>query len=136
MPARALIEDAPDCRIIDFLHGLASAAHEQLSRVLASGERAADERVERIDAVNQAGVHQEVQGPVNRRRRGSTTGPIQLVEDIVGLDRFMTTPHDFQYASPGRRQAETPVPAVVLCIGKGICDAGRMIMICVSGAFS
>ena len=67
---RAALQDAPDRRIVDFGHGLASAADQQLGGMLAASQRTAHEGIEGVDAVDQAGAGEEIQRPVDRRRSG------------------------------------------------------------------
>ncbi len=129
----SLVEDASDSRVIDLGDGFAAAADQQLRGVFPSGPRAADEGIERVDTVHQAGFHQEVERPIDRGRRGPSAGPVELIQYVVCLHGLMAAPHDFEHPTPGRCEAQPALPAQPFGIGHGIGNAGRMIVVEVTG---
>ena len=67
--------------------------------MVAVGLWAADEGVEGFEAVDQAVLHQEIEGAVDRRRRRAAAVALQLLEQLIGADRRMAAPDQLQHAA-------------------------------------
>ncbi|VFT48114.1 Uncharacterised protein [Pseudomonas aeruginosa] len=95
-------DDGPaDIRLFQLDRGVAGAADEELALVAVLRVVAADECVERGDAVHQAVLLEEVQRAVDGRRRGAAAvGFAEHREDIVGPQRLVALPDQFQHAPP------------------------------------
>ena len=98
--------------------------------------RATDKGVKGLDAVHESGLNQKIQRPVNCRRRRFLAITTQIIEYVVGLDRLVPAPDDFEYpvSDAGKTQALRPAPrlgilecvgyaprVVVLAVFKGVC---------------
>ena len=90
---------------------------------------AADEGVERGDAVHQAVFQEEVEGAVHRGRRGAAA--ILLAEhgeNVVGAQRLVALPHQFQHAAAQRGQAQALAGAQGVGFGQGAVHAMGVIV--------
>jgi hypothetical protein len=95
---RALADRVGDSAIVD-LGGRASApADQELHRMAGAGLRAADERIERLDAVHEAALQQEFERPVDGGRGPGAAVALEVVEDRIGADQLMAGPHQHQHA--------------------------------------
>ena len=70
-----------------------------------AGIAAAHIGIQRFYLVHQALRPQEIQHPVNGRRRGRAMLIAQFLQNIIGLDRLMAPPDQFQHALPEPREA-------------------------------
>ena len=67
---------------------------------------AGEERVAAFDAMNEAVLHEEIQRPIDRDRRGPATGLIgQQVDQLVSADRPVRAGERVQHTLPSRRHA-------------------------------
>ena len=93
------------------------------------GMVAADEGVERGNAVHQVVVEQKIQGAVDRWRRSATAIFFaQDRKDVVGTQRLVTLPDQFQHATAQRGQAQTLSGAQRIGFGEGRMHAMGVIM--------
>lgn len=89
----------------------------------------AEKSVHGFDFVHQAGLGQEVQRPVDRRRFGFGVLLSVAIQQIVGADGFMTGADQFQNASPGRRQADITLFADGFGRSQGLFNAVAVIVL-------
>ena len=89
---------------------------------------ATDVGVLRTDAMDQALGEQEIQRPVNGRRRWPPAVTCQLLEDLVGAARTMAAPDQFEYPAPSWGQAQSLLSAVALGAVERLPDAMAMIV--------
>jgi hypothetical protein len=98
---------------------VALAADQELALVRVLGVAAADEGVERGDAVHQAVFQQEVQRAVHgRRRRAAAVLLAEHGEDVVGAQRLVALPHQLQHAAAQGGQAQALAGAQRVGLGQ------------------
>ena len=90
----------------------ASGADVELGGAVIMGMAAADEGVERLDLVDESGGHQEVEGPVDRRRLGRARPRLQGFEQVIGLYRPVRFKHEFEHPSADRGELLASLEAV------------------------
>ena len=73
--------------------------------------RTADKRIQRIEPMHQASIDQEVQSAVHLGRGRGASLLVQDFKDVVGTDRFVAIPDQFQYTTPNRRKTQTALIA-------------------------
>jgi len=86
-----------DVAIIEFRDRPAFPANQKLTRMWIARIGTTDKRIERIQAVDEVCLDQEIQRPVDCRRRDLPTSAIEAVQDIVGTDRLVAGPDQLQY---------------------------------------
>ena len=98
---RPACHGAPNARIGYLRRRPAFAADEELTGVRRAWPRAADIGVSRLDAVNETVFEQELQRPIDRRRRDRTPAPAppQAVENLIRPDRLVTAPNEFEHTA-------------------------------------
>ena len=92
------------CSIVQFCHYPTICTDQELPLVIARGLAAANIGVQGFELVYQAGLLQEVQGSVYRRRGRTIMGFGQFSQQIVGLDWFVAGPDQLKnFASQGSK---------------------------------
>lgn len=81
---------------------MALSANQELCDVRTRRFIAADECIERVDAVHQPGLDQKFEGTIDGRRRRLVPFFGEFGEDLVGTDRFMCSPDDFENSPSDR----------------------------------
>src|SRR5690606_2515021 len=74
-------------------------------------EVTADEGVDRFELVDEAVFEKEIECPVDRRRSRQSGPVLQVVEQVVGLDRDARLGNQFEHAQPDGREAQTALRA-------------------------
>ena len=108
---------------LHFLGVAAVGADQEEAAVGLAGMVAADKGIHALDTVDQAVLDQEVERPVDRRRRRAEFLAAQAVEQGVGADRLVPGPDQFENPPPQRRKAQAFGGAQLLRRGKRILDA-------------
>lgn len=93
------------------------------------GIPAADEGIQRVQPVHETRIHEEVQRPVNGGRCRAAALAAHRVQDIVGPDRLMARPDEFEHAAAARRQSEAAFETETLRILQRLRDAVPMVVI-------
>lgn len=90
---------------------------------------AANEGVERGDAVHQAVFQQEIQRAVHGRRRGAAAVLLaEHGENVVGAQRLVALPHQFQHPAAQRGQAQAFLGAQGIGLGQSAVHAMRVVV--------
>ncbi len=126
--AAAVGERALQRRVVDLDDAVALAADEELADVLAARRVAADEGVQRIDAVHEPGFDQELERAVHGGWCGLVAFLGELGEDVIRADGFVRAPDDLEHALAHRRELEAARGADFFGRADGTADAGGMIM--------
>ena len=92
-----------------------------------AGCAAADIGVERLDAVNESVLAQEIKRTVDGRRRGAAALAAQTFKQVICADRPVLLPDQFQHPPP-RRQAQAPCPADFFRSPHGGADAVAVVV--------
>jgi hypothetical protein len=108
-----------DSRVINLGGCPTLAANQQLGTMVALLVRTADKSIQRFNTVNESGANQEVECPVDCRRRCLLTITAKFIEYVVGLDRFVTTPDDLEYSVSDTGESQTLSPASCLGVLEG-----------------
>lgn len=66
----------------------------------------ADERVDRFELVDETVLKQEVERPIDRWRRGHTGAVLEMIEQVIGLDRNRCFGDELQHAQANRGEAQ------------------------------
>ena len=104
--ARLLSKCASQNSVLDLGHSPAITAHQELPAVLIFGAVTSQERIQRIQAMYESGLLQELQGAVNGGRGGFLTVFSQLRENLIGADRLVLPPHDLKDTPSQRGQVD------------------------------
>ena len=110
-PVGLLGHDRVDIGIVQLDNRAAAPADQELAGMGSRRVGAADVGVERVEPVNETGLDQEIERPVDGRWRGRLTLPTQLVENVVGTDRLVTVPDEGQHPAPQFREAQAAFAA-------------------------
>lgn len=94
--------------IVDLGDPATLAADQELAAVLGFRAITTQERVQGIEAMDEACVLEEFQGAVNSGRGGFFAVFRQLRQDFIGADRLMLAPDDFKDAPSQRGQVYLP----------------------------
>lgn len=105
----------------DLVDVLAGPAYQQRPGVIVIGPGAANEGIERIEAMGETGADEKVEGPVHRHRCRHPVATRQLAEDLVGADGLMAAPDDLEDLAAGRSQGQAALLAHPL--GRAQCFA-------------
>jgi hypothetical protein len=116
-----LFDQFVDVSVVELGDRAAFPAYEKLARVGVSRVRAADECIDRIQAMNQIRFDEKVQRAINCRRRRFFPLIVDALQNIVGTDRRMTIPDELQDAAAYARKSQSLPPAQTL----GSLDSGR-----------
>ena len=95
----------------------------------ALGIAAADIGIEGFDAMDQAGIEQELERPVHRGRRRPAAPGAEPVEDVVGADRTVTPPHHLEHPAAQRGQPRPALLAHHRRRRQRVIDAGIVVVI-------
>ena len=115
-------------RIVEFRCDAARSANQKLAGMDRLGTGAADEGTLRLDAVNETLLQEEVERPVNRRRRRRPAAAAKASQNLIGADRLMASPDEFENA-PSRFRQRQPAPGAELGSARNcIFHAGAVIM--------
>lgn len=117
-----------DVAIIQFRDRPAFPANQKLSGVWAARVRAANECVEGIQAMDQVGLDQEIQRPIDCRWRHFAASTIQAIKDIVRTNRLVTVPDQLQYPPALFREAKPALTADLYGRRYGLCHAVLVIV--------
>lgn len=118
-----------DGRVLQLDRRMAQAADQELALMRVSGVIAAREGVERGNPMHQSVFQEEIQRTVNRwRGRTAAVFITQHREDVVGTQRFVALPDQFQHATAQGGQAQTLFGAQRIGFGKGRMYAVRVVM--------
>src|SRR5699024_11128067 len=90
---------------------------------------AADEGILRFDLVYQTSFEQEIQRPVDRRRRRTMPFATDGRQQIISLGRAMVCPQQFEYTPPNGRQAQPTLGTGQLGLFQGIADTDPMVVL-------
>ena len=107
---------------------MAFSAHQKLRNVYSGRFVAADEGVDRIDAVHEPGIDEKFERAINRGRRRFVALLGELGEDVVGADRRMCAPDDLENAAPDWRELETTLRTHISGGTYRLIDAGGVIV--------
>jgi hypothetical protein len=99
--------------------------------MMGAGMGAADKRIQRRDAVNKAILLEEIQRPVNRRRRGVMAIPGKHGQNIVSTQGAMGLPDQLKHPFTGGGQAGIPALADAAGVCQCIGNAGIVIVLAV-----
>ena len=97
--------------ITDFQRARASIANQEWNLVRLTRMVAAYERVDRLKFVDEAVLQQKIQRAIDRRRRGDARTVLEMIEQIVGLDRNRGLCDQFEYAKANRGEAQSSLTA-------------------------
>src|SRR5690606_20989692 len=104
--------------------GVAAAADQELPLVWMFRMAAADEGVERSDAMDQAVLQQEIQRPVHRGRRSAAAILLaQYGQDVIGAQRLVALPDQLQHALAQCGEAHALARAERIGLGQRAADA-------------
>jgi len=93
---------------------LAFIADQELALMRFGGVEATDEGAERLEPVNEVVFEQKIERPVDRRRRRVGLLGLELIEQIVGLDRPVGFEHQLEHPPPRRRQTQPALTTTLL----------------------
>lgn len=79
--------------------------------------------------MDQTVFEEEIESPVHRRRRGGAALLAQGIEDVIGADRLMSGPNQFEDAATDLREADAVVAAYDRRPVEGLIDAPVVVMI-------
>lgn len=82
-------------------------ADEELRDMRLQRRIATHERIQRIDAMDEAGVDEKLERAVHGRRRGFIPFFGEFGEDLIRADRFVRAPDDLEYAASHWREVQT-----------------------------
>jgi len=125
-----------DFTVVQFRHRPAIPANQELSGMWAARVRAPNERIEGIQAMDQVGLDQEIERPVNCRWCYLPASAIQAVKNIVSTDRFVAVPDQFQDPPALFRKAKSPLAADLHSRRNGLRHAVRVIVLFTRKLFS
>jgi hypothetical protein len=108
---RLLSDQSVYLGIIEFCDRPALTADEELSRMRTARVAAANESVQGIQAMHQVCLDQELQCPIHSRRRGSSSLPIEAIQNLISTCRLVAVPDQLEYATPQPGQAQPAVTA-------------------------
>lgn len=107
----AFFQLAAHRRIADLRHGPAAGADHEQVVMRATGVVACDPGIDRVQAMDQPFIHQEVQCPVHRRRRRAGVDGPHGFEQVIGLQAAAMPQQQFQDLAAYRRQPATALRA-------------------------
>jgi hypothetical protein len=114
--AGALIELVVYRWFIQFSHVLAFAADQKLTVVRGTRCSATGISIEALDTMDEAMLEQKLQGAINGRRCGLDPIFAQSLQQLVGPDRFVLLPYQFQYPLALRGQASALLGTDYACL--------------------
>jgi len=96
----ALLQGPIEQRVLDLSDATTLATNKELSRVIVLRSIAAQERIERVQAVHEARLLQELKCSIDSRRRGLLPIPTKFGKNLVRANRFVLAPHNLQNVPP------------------------------------
>jgi hypothetical protein len=99
---RLLSEQAADSGVIEFDNLVARAADEKLSHVNRFRRFAGDKGIDGIDAVDETGIEQKLQGAINSGRGLCAFSLFQRAQYFIRPDGSVALRHQFEYAPANR----------------------------------
>jgi len=87
-------------RVLDLSDATALATNKELSRVIVLWSIAAEERIERVQAVHEPRLLQELKCSIDSRRRGLLPIPTKFGKNLVRANRFVLAPYNLQNMPP------------------------------------
>ena len=108
---------------------MAAATYDELGDMRLGGFATADERIERIDAMHETGIDQEVERTVDGRRSRFVSLFGEFRQDLVGAYRFVRSPHDLKHPSANRRQIESASLTKIRSGVESLLDAALVVMV-------
>ena len=107
---------------------MAAATDDELRDMRLAGFAAADEGIERIDAMHETGIDQEVERTVDRWRSRLVSLFGEFRQDLVGAYRLVRAPHDLKHPSADRRQVESALLTKVGGRVESVLDAALVVV--------
>ena len=99
-------DEADGAGRIEFHDDTAGAADEEHAGVRSAMGTAADKGVHGVETMDQASLAEEIERAIDGRRSGLDAAVAQGIDQVIGLDRLMIPPDQFQYLTPDRGQAQ------------------------------
>lgn len=118
-----------DIGIVELGDGSAFSADQKLPRVGASGVGATDVGVYGIQAMDQIGFNQEIERPIDRRRRRFFTFKIEAVQNIVRACRLVTVPYELENTTAYLRESQSLFAAQFPCSLECRRDTGVVVVL-------
>jgi hypothetical protein len=115
-------------RIVDLGRSAAHTAHQELTAVIIFGAIATQERIQRVETMDEAGFLKELQGSVNSGRGGFFAILRQFRQDLIGADRLVLAPDDLENAPSQRSQVYLPRCAYPFGRRDRALNASRVVM--------
>ena len=106
-----LVQQVGNALVFELKRVLAVVADQEGHRVPNLRVMAADERIHRCEAMDEALFKQEIQRAINRRWRRAAGFGFHPVEQVVGLDRLAGCRHQAQHLRAQGRQPEAAAGA-------------------------
>lgn len=130
-PIRFDADEADGAGGIEFQDGAAGPADEEHPGMRSAMGPAADKGVDGVETMDETGLEEEIERAIDGRRSGPEAAIPQGIDQIIGLDRLMILPDEFQHLTPDGGQAQPLLPAGTFGFGQRLSHAMTMI---VSGA--
>jgi len=115
-------------RIVDLGHSPARAAHQELTAVLIFGSITTQERIQGVETMYESGFLKEFESSVNSGWGGLFAILGQLRQNLIGADRLMLAPDDFENAPSQRGQVHLPRCAHLFGRRDRALNASRVVM--------
>jgi hypothetical protein len=115
-------------RIVDLGRSPAHTAHQELTAVIIFGAIATQERIQRVQTMDESGFLKELQGSVNRGRGGLFAILRQFRQDLIGADRLVLTPDNLENAPSQWGQVYLPRCAYLFGRSDRALNASRVVM--------
>ena len=110
------------------VHLMTTLANQQQKFVLPFGMTATHKGIETLDAVDEPLLQQKIQCAVDRGGLCGFIEGLQFIQQVVGFDRLMIGPDQFQYPTPKGRESDPPLRAQSFRQRNGRVDASLMVM--------
>lgn len=114
--------------VIELGSAAAVLADKELADMRLLGAAASDIGVQRLDTMDEALLHQEVEGAVNRRRRRAALSVLEIAENVVGAYRRVTAPDEFEDLPTQIRQPRAAALAQDGGAVERVVNAGGVVM--------
>lgn len=93
---------------------LTALTDQELALMLVLRMNAADKSIERFESMNKVIVEQKLQGAVDGRWRSTRPFALELVEQVIRLDRAFGGQNHFQHSASRRREPEPQLATLLL----------------------
>lgn len=110
------------------VHVMATLANQQQKFVLPFRMAATHKGIETLDAMDEPLLQQKIQCAVDRGGLCGFIEGLQFIQQVVGFDRLMIGPDQFQYPTPKRSESDSPLRAQSFRQRNGRVDASLMVM--------